>query len=275
MDLSFYKLRICDADLILVDDLAGDGADRDWAKAARALLDRRRGAGADRMAVVSRVESATWLRVFGRGGEGGPYADAALCAARFLLDSGRSGSDSVELRVSGGELAVDVLDSASLGLALGPPRRIGSGEPVSRTEAAALETIIEAGGARYQVLPLRAGLPGSDGAAVFAEGAGPRARVRALSGARGGAAGTSSVGVAVRVVSGGELAVSARPGPSLDALSAAALALAAASATGRSEAEAMVRLRSGALWVEWTPRGAIYAVGRPEYVYRGDFHLAF
>jgi hypothetical protein len=43
MELSFYKLRLCDSDLILVDDIEGDGRDRDWGKAASSLLKRRLG----------------------------------------------------------------------------------------------------------------------------------------------------------------------------------------------------------------------------------------
>ncbi|HRY53066.1 MAG TPA: hypothetical protein P5142_00490 [Spirochaetia bacterium] len=294
MDLSFYKLRVCDADLILVDDLGGNGRDRDWPALARALLHRRRGAGADRLAVLARAEGDTWLRVFGAAGEGGPLADAALCAARYLLDSGRSGAERVCLRASGGlSLEVDVLDSASLGLSLGPPRRAAAGASADGTEArdmetlgesesasaraasaaalrspeeaAALGALIESGAARYQVLPLRVGLPGADGLAVFAEGAASPARVRAE-------AGGAAAAVAVRVVSRTELRAQAQRGFALDAAAAGSLALAAAAALGRSERGAMVRLGSGALWVEWGSRGALYAVGRPEYVYRGEFH---
>src|SRR5512142_2794913 len=115
MELKFYKLRICDADLILVDDLEGDGRDRDWEAVARALLHRRRGAGAERLAVLARAERDIWLRVFRADGAEAAAADAALCAARYLLDSGRSGSDRVRMRLSGAEtrtLTVDVLDSA-------------------------------------------------------------------------------------------------------------------------------------------------------------------
>jgi len=36
----------------------------------------------------------------------------------------------------------------------------------------------------------------------------------------------------------------------------------------------MVRLGSGALWVEWTVSGALYVAARPEYVYRGEYHLS-
>jgi hypothetical protein len=41
---------------------------------------------------------------------------------------------------------------------------------------------------------------------------------------------------------------------------------------GYADREAMIRLGSGALWVEWTSSGSLYAAARPEYVYRGEFH---
>jgi diaminopimelate epimerase len=279
MDLSFYKLRLCDSDIILVDDLAGDGRDRDWESAARALLHRRRGAGADRLAVVSKPEGDLWLRVFLSDGEGGPCADAALCAARYLLDSGRSGADTVPMRIPGGELRVDVLDSASLGLALGPPRGLPDGEALDSPAAAARATSVEAGGERYQLLPLRAGIPPAAAAAVFAEGGVARARARISAsrssrarGARPQAEDAPAV-VAVRVASRGELIVSAPTSGRVDCCAASAAALAAASALGYSDREAMVRLGSGALWVEWLAAGPLYAAARPEYVYQGEFHV--
>jgi hypothetical protein len=42
---------------------------------------------------------------------------------------------------------------------------------------------------------------------------------------------------------------------------------------GYSDSEAIVRLGSGALWVEWAATGSLYVAARPEYVYRGEFHL--
>jgi diaminopimelate epimerase len=280
MELTFYKLRLCDSDILLVDDLEGDGKDRDWESAARALLHRRRGAGADRLAVLSKPERELRLRVLRPDGEPGPCADAALCAARYLLDSGRSGADAVALRISGGELRVDVLDSASLGLSLGPPRGLPEGEPIGAEAAAARTTSIEAGGERYQVLPIRAGLPPADAAAVFADGGAARARARIASSRREASrkrgsrpAAEAPAVVAVRVASRGELLVSAPSGGALDCCAVAAAALAAAASVGYADREAMVRMGSGALWAEWAQAGSLYVAARPEYVYRGEFHL--
>ena len=267
MDLSFYKLRLCDSDILLVDDLEGDGKDRDWAGLARALLHRRRGAGADRLAVVSKPEAQLRLRVFGPEGEGGPCADAALCVARFLLDSGRTGMDAVPLRISGGEIGVDILDSASLGIALGPPLGIPDGTALRPADAASRATSIEASGERFQVLPLRVGIPACDAVAVFADAGTARARAR-ISSSRGREA---PAVVAVRVASRGELIVSAPTNGRIDCCAAASAALAASTSMGYADREAMIRLGSGALWVEWAASGSLYAAARPEYVYRGEF----
>lgn len=273
MDLSFYKLRLCDSDLILVDDLGGDGKDRDWARAAREMLHRRRGVGADRFAVISKPERELWLRVFRADGEEAPLADAALCAARYILDSGRSGAETVTMRVAllaAGSLSVDVLDSASLGIALGPPLSLPSGDALGAAEAASRASSVEGAGERFQVLPLRAGLPAADAAAVFANGGAARARARIGSSKKD----LAPAAVAVRVASRGELIVSAPTGASLDSCAASAVALAASAALGYSDREAIVRLGKGATWAEWAESGELYVAGRPEYVYRGEYHLS-
>ncbi|MBL8967356.1 MAG: hypothetical protein JNG85_10115 [Spirochaetaceae bacterium] len=308
MDLSFYKLRVCDADILLVDDFAAEGKDRDWPAAARELLDRRRGVGAERLAVLSRAEGSIWLRAYSPDGESATALfDAALCAARFLLDSGRSGSESVEFRVPRGGLAVDVLDGAGLGLSLGPPRGLPDGEALDQEGLASRKSLIEAGGERYEVLPLCLGRSGAglgagaagrggeaagttdaaggeaqaDGSAapegerieavaVFCERGAKAAKMRIGAARRGAKAPTP---LPVRLVSRGELWAEAPRGKALDAAAAAGLAHAAAVAAGYADSGALVRLRGGALWVEWTESGGLYAAARPEYVYRGEFHL--
>jgi diaminopimelate epimerase len=282
MELSFYKLRVCDADLILVDDISGGGRVRDWSLAARKILDRRRGAGADRLAVLAKAEESVWLKVFRPDGEASLCVyDAALAAARFLLDSGRSGSESVRLRTSEGELTVDVLDAANLGLSLGPPRSLESGRILDLEGMAALRTLIEAEGARYEALPLGLAPRGSKdepltakprlgAVAVICDGGAVAARAQIRAAARGREAPPP---LPLRVVSRGELWVQAQRGEELDSASASGLALAAAAALGYADREAAIRLRGGALYAQWSDRGELYVAARPEYVYRGEFHL--
>ncbi len=274
MDLRFYKLRSCDADLLLIDDLEGGGRDRDWSAAARIMLDRRRGVGADRLAVLARSESRLWLRTFGRDGEASssPY-DAALCAARFLLDSGRSDSDLTRLRVPGGEVEVDNLDGTNLGIQLGQPLGLPDGKVLDPEGAAARRAVVEAGGERFEVLPLGIQVPGGRGpagVAVFYEGGSKTARARISTAVRGKEAPPA---IPVRLVSREELWVDGPLGKGLDSASRAVLALAAATAAGHAERGALVRVRGGGLWVEWIEDRGLYIAARPEYVFRGEFHL--
>lgn len=283
MDLRFYKLRVCDADLILVDDSVGNGRDRDWNAAARILLDRRKGVGADRLAVLARVEEATWLRAFDPDGEPAScLSDAALCAARFLLDSGRGDENGVRFRVPGGDVAVDLLDAASLGIDLGGPRGLPGGEALDQEGVAGRRSVIESSGERYEVLPLGLAAPAfrDDGppplagpgmVAVFYEGGARRASARIRGGPRNAAMPET---VPIRVVSREELRIEVPTRRRrMDASATAGLALAAAAAAGRAERGALVRLGRDALWVEWTESDNLYVASRPEYVFMGEFHL--
>lgn len=286
MDLSFLKLRLCEADLILVDDLEGNGRDRDWALAARAILDRRRGAGALRLAVIARAEEDLWLRVFdAEGREDAALFDAAVCSARYLLDSGRAGSERVRLRSGSGELSVDVLDGTSLGMDLGPLLSVPEAEALDMQRAGEKRSIIEAEGERFEVLPL--GLrpfQARDGAAIekAVVASGPRAVAVLCQGgtksvrAKIGAAGTTArppSALPIRIISRRELRTGRFRDPRLDALSIAGLALGAAVFMRLADDEALVRLGDGLLWAEMTASGSLYVAGRPEYAYRGEFHF--
>lgn len=81
------------------------------------------------------------------------------------------------MRISGETLRVDVLDSSSLGLSLCPLRGLPDGKALSPPEAA---------GERFQVLPLRVGIPAADAVAVFADAGAARARARIAASRREG-----------------------------------------------------------------------------------------
>jgi len=291
MDLGFIKLRVCEADLILVDDLEGSGArpggarpDRDWARAALSLLDRRKGVGAQRLVAVSSSEGRVWLRVFGPAGAKSPAgADAALCAARWLLDSGRAGPGSLHLRFGLGEFVVDILDGSNLGLSLGPLADLATGLPLAREGAAERRALIEAGGERFEALPvaLFRHPPRRDGGektpplgpravAVFCEGGTKalRAKVGASQGER-----HPPEALPIRVPSRGELRLGASRDPGLDSSSRAALALGASVFLDHSDEEALVRSGGGLLWAELARDDSLYVAARPEYVFRGEFHV--
>jgi len=288
MDLSFYKLRICESDIILFDDLQGKGEGGDFGPLAAAILDRRRGAGADRFAVLQNPGGTVWLRVFDPDGSPSPCLfDSALAAARYLLDSGRSGSEGAKLRTPAGWLQVDLLDGSNLGISLGEPCGLsgaagGERKQLNAGNASAFRTLIETEGARYEALPLGVnpaseteGTGGSDGPLVSAvaficDGGATAARASITANRRGTAV---LPPLPLRVISRGELWVQAQHGGGLDAAAAAGLALGAASSLGYADRGTAVRIRGGALYAEWTERSGLYVAASPEYVYHGDFHF--
>lgn len=292
MDLRFIKLRLCEADLILIDDLDGEGRDRDWPEAARRLLDRRKGVGSLRLAVVSRQERDIWLRCFDdEGATEVARFDAALCAARYLHDSGLVASGQLAFRSGKGELAIDILDGSSLGLSLGPLISIPEGRPLDSVLAEERRSIIVADGESYEALPLalegfspRGGGESRtapvEGEAAMTEGpravavfcAGGTKAVRAKIGSSGRGRHPPSA-LPVRVLSRGEIRIGGLADPRLDACSQAGLAFGAALLTGLVEGEVLVRSGSGALWAELTSSGSVYVAGRPDYVFQGEFHI--
>ncbi len=335
MDLSFYKLRICESDVILIDDLEGKYGSGDFGAAAAAILDRRRGAGADRLALIQSSGETVWLRVYGPDGARSLCLfDAALAAARYLLDSGHGSSEGIKLKTPSGWLAADLLDGSSLGISLGAPYGLAgqlSGDaganaaaPAARAlgteNAGGFRTLIETEGARYEALPL--GIrPASESGPILKRSthtadhtiekrkAADRAEVTSARETEkgsspeagqehdqslvsavaficdGGATAArasikaSTRGAAVppplplRIISRSELWVQAQHSAELDAAASAGLALGAAASLGYAERGAAVRIRGGALYVEWTEHSGLYVAASPEYVYHGDFHL--
>jgi hypothetical protein len=287
MDIAFLKLRVCGSDLILVDASTEEGRARDWSLPALEMLDRRRGVGAQRLAVLSRAEESWWLAVHDSRGQRSPVlADAALCAVRWLLDSGRVGGDRVVLRHAWGESAVDVLDGSSLGLSLGPLLCIPERLVLDAELASERRSRIEAGGEVYEALP--AGLAVDWQAARRESGAGAG---RLLDGASAvllfsgdgsrrftGRIGSRTRGLEapsalpVRLVGPGELRLPPPRGGALDMASQAGLALGAAALLGKCDSEALVRSGDGALWASLGSRSSLYIAARPDYVFRGEFH---
>lgn len=311
MEFRFYKLRVCDHDVLLLDadrlEPAGEaeeGRPGGFSGPALAplLLDRRRGVGAESLALVRKSATGYVLEAWDRRGKprACPY-DAAACAARYLMDSGAGGRSGLALEWEGRLLSLEALDGAAFGMELGAPRAYPGGEPLDAAALAARRTGIEIAGRRCTVLPLglgTAGAPvgGSGGDAAAAVTAKPESSSAAGASAAGaaGAAGpfaavlfSDGAGgkihaaarpkdpepLPVRMLSREELQVSRSGRGALDASASGALALAAAAGLGMSGGEALVRLRGGGLYAEWLESGTLYVAVRPEYVHRGEIHL--
>ncbi|MBN1241633.1 MAG: hypothetical protein JXA15_02875, partial [Spirochaetales bacterium] len=214
------------------------------------------------LVVLERPLGALWVRAWDRRGEPmTPSPDAALCAARLAFDKGLASREGVELRTGPEAIKVDAIDSRSLGVTLGPPASL-SGDPFVETDGAREVTVVEAGGRRVEILPLRAaGLSW----AVVTTGERPRSALEWL---RGSAALTP---LAVRMIDRSSMLAAAR-GP--DALAAAGAALAAARARGLCEREAAVRFGPDAVWTRWNADGTLYAAASPAYAFSGELWQA-
>jgi len=291
MDFGFIKLRVGSADLLLLDGI-GDGSGGRREEVARAILHRRRGVGGLRLASVARSEKDLWLEVYDRDGSRKvALFDAALCAARWLLDSGRAGSEELRFRTGSGEIRVDVLDGSSLGLSAGhlyglPDRALLDGQlalerslrveskgerfealPVALSATGEAAGSDEAGGARREGTARR---EGPEGVVFFHEGVGAPLRVKLSSRGRGK---VPAVAIPALCLSEAEIVIGAPKGARVDTVSMAAMALGAAALLGRASDEAFVRSGRDGLWVRRESDGSLYVAARPAYVFRGDFPI--
>lgn len=273
MEIRFYKLQVCGIDWLLLDRTGADpGPVPDFGNLARSLCRRRRGAGGMGVIALSRPEKDIWAESFDAAGNDVPLAPcAALCAARYLFDSGRGGRESLELRTREGPARVDVIDSTRFALNLGPALS-PSGSPLREGEADRAAAELDVEGRALSILPVR--LAGLTFAVVVAEG-GLRDALAPFEEAVSAARRPDQprmkwTPLAVRIDSRNSLAAAGR---TFDACAAAGAALAAAGAYGLADREAAVRLGGDAVFVNGDADDGLYAAARPAYVFSGEYWL--
>ncbi|MCK7482879.1 MAG: hypothetical protein M0C28_41510 [Candidatus Moduliflexus flocculans] len=170
MDVRFYKLQVCGIDWLLLDrmDEAAGPVPRISGPFPAPSCRRRRGVGGFGLVALSRPEQDVWAECFDPSGRGVPLPPcAALCAARYLFDSGRGGKASIDLRTREGPARVDVIDSTRFALDLGPAL-FPSGAPVREGDAGSAAAELDVAGKALSILPVR--LAGQSFAVVVAEG---------------------------------------------------------------------------------------------------------
>jgi len=284
MDLRFIKLRVAGSDLLLVEGVDGVGTDDrgvdvhsgpggDLASLARSVLHRRRGVGALRFVTVARSEKDFRLDVYDREGENRVARfDAALCAARWLLDSGGAGGESLRFKSGEEDILVDILDGSFLGVSAGPLLGLPDRRPLDAELALERRMRIEAKGEAFDALPVALGARGAgiEGVVFFHEGGAGPLKVRLGSRRRNA---IPPVAIPTRSVSEGEIGIGTPRDARVDSVSMAAMALGAANLLGRSGDDALVRSGDGALWARRNGAGSLYVAARPAYVFRGEFHI--
>ena len=272
MDIRFYKLHVCGSDWILTDRMGREGESApDFEALAASLCRRKRGVGGNGLIALSKPERDVWAECYGPDGAPRSLSPAAaLCAARSLFDSGRGGTNVVELRTREGETRVDIIDSTRFALSLGQAHSL-SGTMLREGEADHSAAAVELGGRAYSILPVR--VAGQSFAVVIAEGSLKDALAPFDPSSPSPAAAPWQERItplAVRVISRTKLAAA---GYSSDACSSAGAALAAADAYGLADREAAVRIGGDAIYVNANSSDGLYAAARPVYVFSGEYWL--
>jgi hypothetical protein len=253
MNLSFLKVRVADCPWILFDGSSVDGAP-DWPAVARLVCARARGAGADGV-IVAASGPANRLEAWTRAGAACPPPPSALlCAARWLLDAGRGGAESVVILAGDAEVEAMVIDSRNFGLPVGGPE---NEDGVALGEAFGGRGLgVQARAGSGVVIPIRLG--GAELCVVLHDGL-PSRRPKAS---------LPQGFVEAAVVARHELRV--RRGKH-DPVIAAAAALAAAAVADYADREVTVLSGGDRLVAQWPEDGPVFVAAAPAYCLSGDF----
>ena len=214
----------------------------DWPAAAALTCHPHRGASARGLVVIDGEAEPYRVQAWSAAGrlQNLPPV-AALCAARWLFDTGRATGETVTMRAGSSTVEIIVLDSRNFGLALGNPLAKPSDSPVPD---------------RFSVDVL-----GMLHWARLHDGMFPR---------------TDRLGgdakdlIQVACVARHELRLRAR---GIDALEAAGAAVAAASLASYADRDCTVLIGGSRIMVQWPEGGPMFLAAAPAYCLSGDIWL--
>jgi diaminopimelate epimerase len=247
MNLHFLKLRVASDPWILVNrcgiEAADDPAHRtNWQSAATLVCHPHKGASARGLVVVDGGEEPFRVRSWDADGQAQDLPPvAALCAARWLFDTGRAAGETVTMAAPEGLMEIIVLDSRNFGLALGNPQ-------VRTTERRALD--------RFSVA-----IPGKSLQVRLHDGSIPL---------RATLAGDARTLIQAGCLARHELQLKVR---GVDALEAAGAAAAAASHAAYADRDCSVLISNSRIMVQWPEGGPMFLAAAPAYCLSGDLWL--
>ncbi|MFH2115702.1 MAG: hypothetical protein ABIJ86_14480 [Spirochaetota bacterium] len=247
MNLHFLKLRVAADPWIVVNRCGPDAADvpadmTDWQSAAVLVCHPYRGAAARGLVVVDGGEEPFRVRSWNAAGQSQDLPPAAaLCAARWLFDTGRAVGETVTIAATAGQLEILVLDSRNFGLALGNPQ--------ARTAE------------RHSPARFTVDIPDKSLQVRLHDGAIPQRSSLAID---------SRDLIQVGCVARHELQVKVR---GVDALEAAGAATAAASLAAYADRDCSVLIGDGRIMVQWPEGGPMFLAAAPAYCLAGDIWL--
>lgn len=259
MNLHFLKLRVAADSWILVDRCGAHAVDTlnpadspilqdpaagmpDWHHAASLACHPFRGAAARGLVLVEGKAEPYFVQSWNARGQVQALPPAAaLCAARWLFDTGRAAGETVALASTSGPVEILVLDSRNFGLALGNPqaRAVEARLPGRFTIALQDRTV--------QVMLHDGAIPRR--ADLVTEG-------RDL--------------VQVGCLARHELQLKVR---GIDALEASSSAVAAASLAAFADRDCTVTIGGSRIMVQWPEEGPMFLAAAPAYCLAGDIWL--
>jgi diaminopimelate epimerase len=287
LNIDFIKLHSSGSDVIVIDAESMRSGSVDPVSLARAILKRRRGAGADALAIVDAVplpssvggdgkssrvsRTAASVKTYLPSGDAAHAdADALICAARYLFDSGKAGGERFELSTPSGKRRIDVVTAVDFTVCLGKPRPSGSASEA--VDENIPFTVLEAGGKRVSVCAIE--LCRTYLALLTQDvSSGRLEEIERASGAdpRGP---SSARAIIIRPIARDALRIRHSAAMGWDGASAAGAALVAAVAAGSADREAAVLSQGGVRYAEWNARDGKVAVTAPaEYVYEGEWYM--
>ncbi len=273
MELSFYKVKIFRNDFLLIGDPSAEVARHEnIAHIVKRLCRRRIGVGATGVILVGETgPEGTSLRFYGSDGSSMiPSADALLCAARYLFDSGRSDGHVVPFLIRSGAASVGVLDSNQLRVDLGRPHQVDSGAPLdpSPTHDFSVPVLVEE--RTYYVTPITCGtacqvflpVPVHHGLKAFDR------KVKSESPF------ADALPLYVRPFNPEEQRVFAWPvNEPVDCCALAACGAVSSILNGYADGIVLVRYGADSAFVDWNIRAnRVTATASPRYVFAGEYH---
>lgn len=122
--IPFTKMHGIGNDFVMLDTLRDGAPTGDLAELSKRLCDRRFGIGGDGLILVERAEEAPFrMRMFNPdGSESEMCGNGIRCFARLLADRGYASQGAVPVATGAGILSVEILETGSVRVDMGPYR---------------------------------------------------------------------------------------------------------------------------------------------------------
>ncbi len=274
MNLPFYKLSVGTNDFLLINFMGEAIPDEQLLPVLTARICRRhKGVGANGVAFLfDHPEAGAKIRYFtSRGRELQRFYDPLLGAARYLFDSGFSGTRAITVEVPTGIQTIESIDSANFRISLGNPLDV-EGSPLKEEISSEGGIFISLENSTYPLTPVQLHMLWGT---VFFEND-PRKGTGHIAKAMGSStiSGSSFTPLFVQVYSDDDILVAPqwKKKSHLELSIAAGAAAVSTAVRGFGGSSLMTRIGSQEFFIEWkTANQELLCTGGGEYVFTGDY----